>query len=273
MLKEIMENVREKKPIIHNITNYVTVKDCANILLACGASPIMSDEEEEVEDLINICQGLNINIGTVNSRTLNAMIKAGKEANRLNIPVIFDPVGVGASKLRRESAEKIIKEVNCSVINGNATEIKNLVAGTMYSNGVDAREEDRITGESIEETICFSKKLAKTTESIVVTTGEIDIITDGEKAYCVLNGISNMDKITGTGCQVSALISGFAAANPDNIFEATVGAVCAMGICGEKAYRKLNAYSGNIEFGTNIIDEVYNLFGEELEVGAKFEIH
>ena len=111
MFKEIFENVRKKRPLIHNITNYVTVNDCANILLACGASPIMADEKEEVAEITSICAGLVINIGTLNSRTIESMLIAGKRANELNRPVVLDPVGAGASKLRTETATSLLEQI------------------------------------------------------------------------------------------------------------------------------------------------------------------
>ena len=123
MFKTIFENVREKCPLIHNITNYVTVNDCANIVIACGASPIMADDKEEVEEITTICSGLNINIGTLNSRTIDSMLIAGKKANELSHPVVLDPVGAGASKLRTNTAMKLLEEVKCTVIRGNISEI------------------------------------------------------------------------------------------------------------------------------------------------------
>ena len=126
MFKEKSENVRKLSPVVHNITNYVTVNDCANILLACGASPIMADEPLEAADITSICSGLNINIGTLNERTIKSMFISGKKANELNIPVLLDPVGAGASALRTDTAVKLLNEVKFSVIRGNASEIKTL---------------------------------------------------------------------------------------------------------------------------------------------------
>ena len=119
MFAECFENVRSTCPLIHNITNYVTVNDCANMVLACGASPIMADDAAEVEEITAICGGLNINIGTLNKRTIESMFLAGKRANALNHPVVLDPVGAGASKLRTETAQKLLEEVKFTVIRGN----------------------------------------------------------------------------------------------------------------------------------------------------------
>ena len=124
MFQTIYETVRNTCPLIHNITNYVTVNDCANIVLACGASPIMADDKEEVAEITALCAGLNINIGTLNSRTIDSMRIAGKAANALHHPVVFDPVGAGASKLRTRTAYLLLEEVQFSVIRGNISEIK-----------------------------------------------------------------------------------------------------------------------------------------------------
>ena len=129
MFQTMLENVRKNCPLIHNITNYVTVNDCANIVIACGASPIMADDKEEVAEITTICSGLNINIGTLNSRTIASMLIAGKRANELNHPVVLDPVGAGASKLRTETAMQLLEDVKFSVIRGNISEIKTLASG------------------------------------------------------------------------------------------------------------------------------------------------
>ena len=153
MFKMIFENVRNSCPLIHNITNYVTVNDCANIVLACGASPIMADDKDEVAEITTICSGLNINIGTLNSRTIDSMLIAGKKANELGHPVVLDPVGAGASKLRTDTAMKLLEEVKFTVIRGNISEIKTLASGNGSTKGVDADVADKVTEENLEEVI------------------------------------------------------------------------------------------------------------------------
>ena len=138
MFKECLENVRKNVPLVHNITNYVTVNDVANVLLACGGSPIMSDDIDDVVDITSICGGLNINIGTLNTRTIESMVIVGKKANELHHPVVLDPVGVGASTLRTQTALKLLKEIQFSVIRGNISEIKTLAYGSGTTKGVDA---------------------------------------------------------------------------------------------------------------------------------------
>ncbi|MBR5269181.1 MAG: hydroxyethylthiazole kinase, partial [Anaerotignum sp.] len=149
MLKEMLENVRKTCPLIHNITNYVTVNDCANVLLACGGSPIMSDDVDEAEEISSICGGLNINIGTLNQRTIPAMHKAGRKANELGHPVVLDPVGAGASRLRTQTAKDLIDNVKFTVIRGNISEIKALALGEGGARGVDADVADKVTKENL----------------------------------------------------------------------------------------------------------------------------
>ena len=272
MLKEILQNVREKHPLIHNITNYVTVNDCANILLACGGSPIMADDIEEVEEITTICAGLNINIGTLNQRTIPAMLAAGKKANELGHPVVLDPVGAGASKLRTETAVKLLDEVKFAAIRGNVSEIKTLAIGSGSTKGVDADVSDAVTEENLAEATAFAKAFAAETHAVVAITGAIDIVADSEKAYCIFNGHPMMSSITGTGCQLSALTAAFVTANPDKMLEATASAVCAMGVCGELAYERLGEKDGNSTYRNYIIDEIFHLDGQTLEEKADYKI-
>lgn len=272
MFKEILENVKNTAPLIHNITNYVTVNDCANILLACGGSPIMADDIDEASDMTSICGGLNINIGTLNKNTICSMLSAGKKANELSHPVVLDPVGAGATKLRTETANMLIEEVQFSVIRGNISEIKALALNTDTTKGVDADIADRVTEENIDKTIDFVKKFAEKTNAVIAVTGAIDIVTDGKKAYCIRNGHPMMSNVTGTGCQLSSMLAAYITANRECILDAAAAAVCAMGICGEKAYGRMGDGDGNISYRNYIIDAVYNLTPEELEEGAKYEV-
>lgn len=273
MLKEIIENVRKTCPLIHNITNYVTVNDCANILLACGASPIMADDVQEAEDITAICGGLNINIGTLNQRTIPAMNIAGKKANELGHPIVLDPVGVGASELRTKTARELMEHVRFTVIRGNISEIKTLAQGNGSTRGVDADITDAVTKEDLPQVVAFAKEFAKKTGAVIAITGAIDIVADDKKAYCIFNGHPMMSSITGTGCQLSAITAAYVTANKDNPLEAVAAAVCVMGICGEMAYSRLTKEDGNATYRNYIIDAVYRLDGDELEKNAKYEIY
>ena len=272
MFQNMLENVRKNCPLIHNITNYVTVNDCANIVIACGASPIMADDKEEVAEITTICSGLNINIGTLNSRTIASMLIAGKRANELNHPVVLDPVGAGASKLRTETAMQLLEDVKFSVIRGNISEIKTLASGSGTTKGVDADVADKVTEENLDDVIAFAKAFAKKTGAIIAITGAIDIVADSEKAYCIRNGHPMMSSITGTGCQLSAMTAAFVTANPNQLLEATAAAVSAMGYAGEVAYSRLTEMDGNSTYRNYIIDAIYNMTPEMLEKGANYEV-
>lgn len=272
MFAECFKNVRSTCPLIHNITNYVTVNDCANIVLACGASPIMSDDQSEVEEITTICGGLNINIGTLNKRTIESMFLAGKRANALSHPVVLDPVGAGASKLRTETAQKLLEEVKFTVIRGNISEVKTLASGSGTTKGVDADVADKVSEENLDSAVAFAKAFAEKMGAVVAITGAIDIVADGKKAYCIRNGHPMMSSITGTGCQLSAMTAAYVTANPEHPLEAAAAAVCAMGLAGEIAHARLSAQDGNSTYRNYIIDAIYNMTPEQLEEGAKYEV-
>ena len=239
MLGEYLDEVRKKAPLVHNITNYVTVNDVANILLACGGSPIMSDEPADVEDITSICGGLNINIGTLNKRSIKGMKKAGRRAQELGHVILLDPVGAGASKLRTETATSLLEEIKFAVIRGNISEIKTLALGVGTTKGVDADVADKVTEENLDETISFAKAFAEKTGAVVAITGAVDVVADSRKAYCIRNGSPMTSSVTGTGCQLSAMTAAFVAANTDRPLEATAAAVSAMGYASEIARDRL----------------------------------
>ena len=272
MFAEQFANVRTKSPLIHNIINYVTVNDCANMVLACGASPIMADDAAEVEDITTICGGLNINIGTLNSRTIESMLKAGKKANTLGHPVVLDPVGAGASALRTGTAYRLLDEVRFTVIRGNISEVKTLASGAGTTKGVDADVADKVTEENLDSAVAFAKKFAAQTGAVIAITGAIDIVADAQKAYVIRNGNAMMSSITGTGCQLSALTAPFVPANPGHPLEAAAAAVCAMGLAGEIAHKRLTPQDGNATYRSYIIDAIYNMTPEQLEEGANYEV-
>lgn len=271
MLGKMLENVRAKNPLIHNITNYVTVNDCANAVLACGASPIMADDREEVADITSVCAGLNINIGTLNSRTIDSMLIAGRRANELGHPVVLDPVGAGASALRTQTALSLL-QLRLAVIRGNISEIKTLASGSGTTKGVDADVADKVTEENLDEAAAFAKAFARQTGAVIAITGAIDVVADAERAYCIRNGNAMMASVTGTGCQLSAMTAAFVTANPDSPLEAAAAAVCAMGLAGEIAHARLTPMDGNLSYRNYIIDAIYNLTPAQLEEGAKYEV-
>lgn len=272
MLGKFLENVRTHSPIIHNITNYVTVNDCANITLAAGASPIMADDRDEVADITSLCGGININIGTLNARTIEAMLISGKAANSLGRPVVLDPVGAGASVLRTETAARLLREIRFSVIRGNISEIKALALGDGTTKGVDADTADRITDESLDAATSLAKAFSAKTGAVIVISGATDIVADSKTAYCIKCGNPMMAAITGTGCQLSAMCAAFVAANPGNTLKAAAAATAAMGLAGEIAFARLTAEDGNAAYRNYIIDAVYNMTGDVLDKGARYEV-
>ena len=260
MLGKCIENVRKSVPLVHNITNYVTVNDVANVLLACGGSPIMSDEPEDVKEITSICQGLNINIGTLNKRTIEGMLAAGARANELGHVTLLD------------TAVELMEKVRFDVIRGNISEVKTLAQGSGTTKGVDADVADVVTEENLEEGIAFAKAFAKKAGCIVAITGAIDLVSDGASCYIIRNGRPEMGKITGTGCQLSGMMTAFLAANPEQKLEAAAAAVCTMGLAGEIGWGYMQKGDGNATYRNRIIDAIYNMDKETLEKGAKYEI-
>ena len=272
MLGTYMENVRNTVPLVHNITNYVTVNDVANIILACGGSPIMSDEPEDVEEITAICGGLNINIGTLNARTVKSMLAAGKRANELGHAVLLDPVGAGASRLRTNTALKLMDELKLDVIRGNISEVKTLARGSGTTKGVDADVADTVTEETLDSAVDFVKAFAKKAGCIAAVTGAIDLVSDGETCFVIRNGRPEMGRITGTGCQLSGMMTAFLAAGPEHKLEAAAAAVCAMGLAGEIGWSRMQEGDGNATYRNRIIDAIYHMDAETLERGARYEI-
>lgn len=272
MLGNCLENVRKTVPLVHNITNYVTVNDVANVLLACGGSPIMSDEIDDVSDITSICGGLNINIGTLNKNTIAAMFAAGKKANELGHKVVLDPVGAGASALRTKTALDLADTIKFDAIRGNISEIKTLSAGSGSTKGVDADSADEVDDNNLDSAVAFVKQLAKERNTIIAVTGATDLVADAKTCYIIKNGRPEMSKITGTGCQLSGMLAAFLVANPENPLEAAAAAVCTMGLAGEIGFANMEKADGNSTYRNRIIDAIYNMTSEELNKGANYEI-
>lgn len=245
---ELLEKLRQKRPIIHHITNYVTVNDCANTTLAIGAAPVMAHAKEEVEEMVAISNALVLNIGTLDQTQIKSMLIAGKKANELNIPIILDPCGTGATKLRTESAKKLIHDLKISVIKGNAGEI-----GTLA--GIEAQVHGVESGELKGSPKTAAKILAKKTGSIIIMTGKEDIITDANKMCKVCNGSPMACKITGGGCMAASLIASFLAIEKDYVKASTAALVC-FGIAQELAEKQSD---GPGSFHVHLFDKIYSL--------------
>lgn len=270
-IEKALKNVRENAPLVQCITNFVTVNDCANIILAAGGSPSMARDIREVEESVAAVQALVENMGAIEDT--DAMILAGKEANRLGIPVALDPVAVGGTKLRRDEANRLLNEVKFSVIRGNASEIRYLAGQQTLGSGVDVSAADEIGDDNLKTALALVKDLAKKTESVIALSGKIDIISDGTKTVVLRNGCAVMSRITGSGCMLTSLIGAFCGAMKDDCFTATVAAMAVMGISGEIAEaQRLKKGTGNATFRTDLIDAVFNITEQQLAEGIKYEI-
>lgn len=266
LLKEIcgnLEAVKEKSPLIHHLTNYVTVNDCANIVLALGGSPVMADDISEVEEMVAFAGALVINVGTLNARTIESMIAAGKRANELGVPVILDPVGVGATALRTNTVENLIKEVRFSVIRGNMSEIKIISGLNVEIKGVDSAASEE-GGKEI------AVKLSKKLGAVIAITGAVDVIADGDKVCLISNGDKILSKVTGTGCMSTSLIGTYAGATKD-YFLAAIAGVMTMGLAGELAYKSLKESDGIGTFKVRLFDEIYKMNSETILQGGKLQ--
>lgn len=266
--QDIFYNIKKDPAMVHCITNYVTINDVANIILASGASPIMADDPLEVCEITKMCDSLVINMGTLKQNTVKSMLLAGKQANESGKLVVFDPVGVGASKFRKETAMKLLEEVHFDVIRGNISEIKTLCESSDNSYGVDADKEDVVTKDNLEEVIKMARDLAKKADAVIVITGKTDLVTDGRKVYCIRNGVPQMSRITGTGCMLDGVIAGFIGANKDKVLDAATTAVSAMGICGEYAKEKA---AGTGSFKVHLMDAMSNIDETWMERSSQIE--
>ena len=240
--------IREKSPLVHNITNYVVMNNTANGLLSLGASPVMAHAPEEVEDMVSIASALVINMGTLSKHWVEAMLKAGKKAKKIGIPVIFDPVGAGATAYRSETASIIIKECKPDIIRGNASEIMSLAKSNIATKGVDS------TANS-ESALEMGKDLALKIDAVISISGQEDFITDGKIVNTVKFGSPMMTKVTGLGCTASAITGAFAAVNK-NLLTAATHAMAIMGIAGELAAKKAEG-PGSLQL--HFLDILFNI--------------
>jgi hydroxyethylthiazole kinase len=254
--------LREEKPLVHHITNYVTANDCANITLAIGASPVMADDINEVQDITAMSSALVINLGTLNKQRLESMLAAAQKANEFGIPIVLDPVGVGATAFRLEAAKRIISQIKLSVIRGNLSEIKALCGMNSKPRGVDTAE---VLGcGKSDEAAAVAKALACELNASVAITGSVDLVTDGSRLFRLENGNSLMSKVTGTGCMCTSLIASFLGAGGDSLTAALAG-VASMGIAGDIAFERLDAsFEGTGSLKVYIHDAIYRLSPQDI---------
>lgn len=257
---ENLSSLRARKPLIHNITNYVVMNYTANALLACGASPVMAHAEGEVEEMVSFAGALVLNIGTLSPDWVDSMVRAGKEANRKGVPVVLDPVGAGATKLRTESAKRIAGEVEVRVIRGNASEVLSLAAREGRTKGVDSVH-------GVDEAADAARVLAESLHTTLAITGAVDLVTDGRRTCRVFNGHELMRWVTGTGCTASALVGAFLAVDPSAV-DAAATALGYFGLAGELAAK---ASEGPGSFQIALLDALFNLDEERVRAGVKIE--
>lgn len=258
----LITEVRGKVPLVHQITNYVTVNDCANVTLAIGASPIMADDIDEAADITAISSSLVINIGTLNERTIVSMLASGKKANKLGIPIVFDPVGAGASNLRNETTRTILSQIKLAVLRGNLSEVSFVAGLGATTRGVDASAAD-----SDNDAASVAIQAARRLGCVVAVTGAVDVISDGERTVKINNGHAMLSKVTGTGCMSTALVGAFAGISEDYLAAAVAG-VTSMGIAGETAYEKASD-KGTGAFRSAILDSICLLNQDIFESRAK----
>lgn len=258
-LYKMFQKIRTVHPLVHHITNTVTINDCANATLAVGASPVMADSPEDAEEMASLSSALVINIGTLNDQTIEAMKRAGKSANAHHVPVVFDPVGAGATAYRRETAEEFLSVFHADIICGNMSEIKVLNGLAASGRGVDS-------GDSMEGAEQLASELAGRCGSVVAITGAVDVVSDGKQVARLANGDPKLASLTGTGCMTNSLIASFAGTVSDP-FAAAIGGIVVMGLSGEKAARLLKGDEGLGSFKVRLFDAFSTLSEEEFIKG------
>lgn len=254
--------IREKKPLIHSITNFVVMNETANAILCLGALPIMSHAKEEVEEMVGVAGALVLNIGTLTPDWVDAMELAGKRANELGIPVILDPVGAGATRLRTESSKRLLKNVRISILRGNAAEVSTLAGISAEIRGVESIAAGELTPEIV-------KQFASTLGCTVAITGKVDFVSDGTRTAKISNGHWMLGKVVGTGCISNVIVASFAAVEPDP-FVAAVGGLTALGIVGEIAACDNIDKPGT--FHVELYNELYALEADDVCRLAKIEL-
>jgi hydroxyethylthiazole kinase len=258
---ENLKLLREKKSLVHNITNYVVMNYTANALLACGASPVMAHAPEEVEEMVSLAGALVLNIGTLTPYWIDSMLKAGKKANEKNVPIILDPVGSGATTLRTGAARRLINELNISVIRGNASEVLSLAGEGSQTKGVDSIH-------SVDQAKDAALILALELNTVLAITGKVDLVTDGKIVYRIYNGHEMMGMVTGTGCTATVIMAAFLAVDEDPLKAAATG-LAYFGLAGELAAEKART-PGSYQIA--LLDALYLINSDTLKKGARITL-
>jgi hydroxyethylthiazole kinase len=258
MLWDDLQQIRKQAPLVHNITNYVVMNNTANALLAIGASPVMAHAVEEMEEMAGLAQALVINIGTLSSSWIDAMVKAGREARRRSRPIVLDPVGSGATRLRTTTASMLAREIQPTIIRGNPSEIRSLAFAEQATKGVDSTH-------AAEDSLAAAHILSESCGCTVVVSGAVDLVVCGRQVVRISNGHPMMPQVTGMGCTASALTGAFAAVNPSPP-DAGANAMALMGIAGEIAAEQS---PGPGSFQMHFLDALYRIRPADIEQRLK----
>ncbi len=259
-----VEQVRARQPIVHHITNYISINDCANVTLAIGASPIMANDPDEVAEVVSQSAALVLNLGTPNTRMLDSIQTAGKQANALGLPVVFDPVGVGFTRVRTRAVAQLLLSVRMSAVRGNLAEIGRMAGVESQMRGIDSL----MVQGNVADTV---KRAAKKMGCIVAATGESDYISDGRTVIKIDNGDPLMARVTGTGCMTTSLAAACCGAMSDQLAAVATGVVI-MGVAGEISRSLLVAGDGTGTFRVRLMDAVSNMTGADILERGKVSV-
>ena len=252
--------IRERKPLVHQITNFVVMNETANATLALGALPVMAHAVQEVEEMAGAASALVLNIGTLSDEWVEAMLLAGRAANRAGVPVVLDPVGAGATTYRTETARNLLDDLDIAVVRGNSAEIATLAGHKAEIRGVEA------VGSAAGPEL--AREAARALGCVAAVTGPVDHVSDGERVLAIANGHELLATVTGTGCMSTAITGCFLAVRPDDPLEAAAEALVAFGVAGEDAARKAKKPGS---FHVALYDALYDLDPKKLDSRAKVE--
>lgn len=263
-IQNLFAEVKRQEPLVHHITNPVTVNDCANSTLAIGGSPVMATSREEVAEMVGLANALVINFGTIDAPTYDAMVLAGQAANEKGIPVILDPVGVGATTFRNNKVADYLASVDVSIIRGNATEIHALIGGKSVTRGVDAGDMKGLSKSAI------ARQAAHDLQAIIVMSGEADIVSSTSKQVTIENGDIWLTKVSGTGCMTASLIGCFAGVTKD-YFHAAIAGMSTMSLAGEYAKEAIGEMDGIGTYHMRLKDEIFHMNGDRWLKGVRLK--
>jgi hydroxyethylthiazole kinase len=272
MLYDILCRIRETSPIVHSIMNYVTINDCANLLLAVGASPVMGDAPQEAAEITSQSHALVINLGMLRPSAEESILASAACAKERGIPIILDPVGVGFSRYRRTLARRILAEYPVSVVRANRSEMRALFADEVTQRGVDTAHEELLTGDALTREMHYLSEKSSHHGIVLVATGSSDIVTCPAWHACVHNGVPEMRLVSGSGCQLTAFIGACVGASPDDAAKAALSATIAMGIAGEIARMRCTEHDGNMRFRDRMIDAIYHMNSNTFKEMASYEL-